>query len=234
MDLTALDAVVNRLEGIDFAALESLGLDMQNLTTKLGVVETNIGSVDDGATAQTVFGNLQKVQDYVDTLEASVGAAGDASAAATVFGELSKLTDIQNLVTKAKSAAEAALGETQGVRTEVGAKGVTPTVYERLKKLDGAMEELKIATETISQSQLETGNVASDMLSKLSKFLDESAKSLGVEGEAVTVKDLAADQARDMKKVHEKLQEINTKLEALRESVGKQDVVVKSWFETGE
>jgi len=34
--------------------------------------------------------------------------------------------------------------------------------------------------------------------------------------------------------VHQKLAEITTKLEALREAVGQQDVVIKSWFESSE
>jgi hypothetical protein len=233
MDLTALEAVVDQLTGIDFDALTSLGIDMDNLTVALGAVETNIGSVDDTSAAETVFGSLKKVQDYVDTLETIVGASGDTSAG-TVFAELAKLTDITTQIGKTKSAAESGLSEIQGVRKEIGAQGLTPTVYERLKKLDGVMEELKIASEAISQSQLETGNVASEMLSKLSNFLNESAKALGIEGEAGSVEDLEPDEATDIQKVHEKLTEINTKLDALREAAGNQGIAVKSWFESAE
>gem|GEM_PF-4201714 len=210
-----------------------LAENVQKILSTVTTISTDIGSTSDDPAAGTVYGDLNALTNYIQTLKTLVGASGDTSDE-TVFGELSKLADIEDTVDSAKSAAEAALGEIQGLRTEVGAKGVTPTVYEKLKRLDGAMEELKIASATISESQLETGNVASEMLSKLSKFLNESAKSLGMEGDISSVAQLQADEAKDIKKVHEKLVEINTKLEALRESVGKQDVVVKSWFESGE
>jgi len=209
----------------------NLSADIETILATVATLEENIGTANDDSSASTVFGDLKEIEDYVDTLETLVGASGDTTDE-SVFGELSKLAEISELVDKAKSGAEGALGEASGIRKELGAKGMTPNVYEKLNNLDSAMEELKIASETISESQLETGNLASEMLSKLSDVVSESAKSLGVEG--MSVEPLSSTEAEDLNKVHQKLAEINTKLDALRESVGKQDVVVKSWFESSE
>ena len=166
-------------------------------------------------------------------MEGLIGASTDTETTATIFGSLAKLTDIKSNVKKAKGGAEAALGEIQGVRQEIGAKGQTPVVYERLKKLEAALKELKTSAEAISESQVESGALASEMIDKLSNVLNESAKAVGLEGTGVEAEGLTKEEAIDNKKISDKLDEIRAKLEALKESVETQDVVIKTYFEGG-
>jgi len=231
--LENLDDVVNELANLDLSQINEINV-------AAAAIEAALGSSTDTVTT-TVFGALNGIESYVDTVEALIGASGDVESAETIFAELSKLATLQEAVNKAKSGAEAALGEVQSVRSEVGAKGATPNVYDRLKIINDAVAEVKIASEAISESQVETGNVAAQMLSKLSKFVGEASEAVGMGGPGgpgggggMGVTPLEADEASDIDKVHSKLAEINAKLEALREAVGTQDVVVKTWFEAGE
>ena len=52
--------------------------------------------------------------------------------------------------------------------------------------------------------------------------------------ETMTVAQLSEKESKDIEKVNGKLEEITAKINALRETMQIQDVVVKTWFESEE
>jgi len=155
-------------------------------------------------------------------------------ASTTVFGSLSQLETIRTTVTKAKSSAEAALGEAQGIRSEVGAKGKNAKIYDKLMNLAEALNGLKTATCVIAESQGEAGSVVTEVLDTLTNFINEAAQALGMGGSGIDVEKLSDEEVFDPKKMNSKLDEIRAKLEGLKESIEKQEVSIKSWFESAE
>ena len=197
--------------------------------------QTKLGATSDTSATESVFGSLTKIENFVDTLETSVGGTTDTSTVSTIFGQLSRLQDIKTNVDKAKSSASSALSEAQAVRAELGAKGKTANAYDTLQKLENSLKELHTATETISESQVESGKLAAEILDTLGNVVNESVKAAGLgEDENLMVSPLSDQEISDEGKIHEKLDEINAKLNALKESVESDEVVVKSWFENSE
>ena len=65
----------------------------------------------------------------------------------------------------------------------------------------------------------------------MTNFLNQQAAAAGLQ-KTMGVSNLSAKESQDMEKVNEKLEEINAKIDALREAMGVQDVVVKSYYES--
>ncbi|HRZ40109.1 MAG TPA: hypothetical protein P5246_03780, partial [Candidatus Omnitrophota bacterium] len=228
-----------------FETLESAGFDptlspnVQNILSIVEQLETYVGTIEDTAAENTVFGDLQEIITYVDTLELLIGtkltdeeaAELDDTEATTIFGQLSQLAKVRVDAESAKNNAAAAMSEAQSLRTELGAKGASTSTYDRIKALQERIDDLKTATQAISESQVETGTLASEILNTLTAFVRESAAAAGLEGEGLSIQDLSTEQAKDREKVTSKLDEINAKLTAIKESIEINDVVVKTWFE---
>ena len=119
------------------------------------------------------------------------------------------------------------------MRKELGAKGKTDSTYEAMQKLDQSLQQLQTATQQISESQLETGKVAQEMVGTLANFVNESTKAAGLGGGSLDVQPLTAEESGDQQKVYGKLDEIDAKLNALKDATETEGVVVKSWFEGG-
>ena len=68
----------------------------------------------------------------------------------------------------------------------------------------------------------------------LTNLVEQSAKALGLAGDGIKIEPLKKGEEVDMSHVNEKLDEIKTKVAVLKESVEADQVVVKSWFESGE
>ena len=66
------------------------------------------------------------------------------------------------------------------------------------------------------------------------KILEQQAKLAGLENTGLMVDNLTKQQAQDMERVNAKLEEIDAKLRALQEAMKVDDIVVKTWFESGE
>jgi hypothetical protein len=75
--------------------------------------------------------------------------------------------------------------------------------------------------------------LAQGAIERLSQFLNAQAQQAGLQ-QTLSVKNLSAQEAKDMEKVNDKLEEINAKIDALREALNVQDVVVKSYYESGD
>jgi len=206
------------------------GEDLTEVVERLKDIQAHIGDETDTDSGETLFGVLSTISEYVDMLETYVGTPTDASTAETVFGNFAS---ISTNINTAKSNAGAALTEAQDIRKELGAKGMTPSTYERIKKLQAMLEDLQTSAQGIADAQSQSSTVATQILNSLSSFLSESAKALGMEGK-LTVEGLAGGEAADPKKVYEKLDEINAKLAALKESVEQDKVIIKTWFEGAE
>ena len=97
--------------------------------------------------------------------------------------------------------------------------------------MESALQDLKTATQTISESQVESGKVSKEIISSLTNFVNQSAKAVGIENKEIQVQNLTEEEAQDQGKVYEKLDEINAKIAALKGSMETNEVVVKSWFE---
>ncbi len=80
---------------------------------------------------------------------------------------------------------------------------------------------------------LETGKVAQEMVGTLANFVNESTKAAGLGGGSLDVQPLTAEESGDQQKVYGKLDEIDAKLNALKDATETEGVVVKSWFEGG-
>jgi len=232
-----------------FETLESAGFDadlapnVESILTKITSVESYIGTETDDGGAGTVFGDLQSIINYVDTLEILMGSYVDQDTAETlsdeglpetVFGMLARLYSIKEDASSAKNNAASAMTAAEAVRAELGASGMSETTYEKIRQLESALGSLRTAAETISESQVETGTVATEILDTLTQFVNQSSEALGIGGDDIQVESLTAQDADDKQKVFEKLDEINAKLSALKEAIEVDDVVVKTWFEAGD
>jgi len=227
LDVEALEAAIQPLTKLDTESLSNLGNNVEAVVTLLG-------TTTDTSSSETVFGHLQAVIEYVDTLEDVIGTVEDETTAETVFAELAKLTTIAENVTAAKNSAASALSEAESIRSELGAQGQIPNTYQRLRNMTTALEELKSAANQISAAHIETGELAQEILGTLTNFVNESAKALGLDSTELTIEDLTDEEAEEEENVYEKIDEINAKLAAIKESIEKDEVVVKSWFEGAE
>jgi uncharacterized membrane-anchored protein YhcB (DUF1043 family) len=214
--------------------------DITTILTNTGTIISRIGTVDDTSTEDTVFGDLFEIQDFVDSVETLIGSSTDA-VDTSLFGSLSSLssiqtdlTTIQEAVDKAKSSASSALSEAAALRDELGAEGKTPNTYSKIEKLDEALAQLRTAAEAISESQVESEQLTTEILTTLGNFVNESAKAVGLGGTGVEVEGLGSGEMSDQSKVQQKLDEINAKLNAIKDAIETEDVVVKTWFASGE
>jgi hypothetical protein len=234
-DTSGTNSLFGKIAGV-LAAVEAipgdstLATNVSSILNTVDSISTTIGTTTDTSAASSVFGDLATIEDIISTLETLLGSSTD-TATTSVFGSLSQLGELKEDVTTVRGSADAAVSELREVRAEIGATGRSPTVYENIQNLKNALEQLETAASTISESQVEAGSISSEILAVLSTFVNESAESLGIEGEQISVSALSPADAKDMTKVYSKLDEINAKLSALKESVGTEGVVMKTWFE---
>ena len=144
---------------------------------------------------------------------------------------MAKLDSIKSNASSAQSSATSALSEAQAIRDELGAQGQTPDTYAKLKQLESTLKEVQTAASSISASQIATSELATQILSSLTSFVNQASSALGITGKDISVENLSAEQAKDEENVYEKLNEINAKLDAMKQSVETNEVVVKTWFE---
>jgi hypothetical protein len=100
--------------------------------------------------------------------------------------------------------------------------------------LEEALIKLQTAAEAISESQVQTGGIALQILNALTNFVNESSKAVGLQGDGMGVAPLSGEDLSDEGKILSKLDEIAAKLDAMRESVETDDVAIRSWFEAVE
>ena len=159
-----------------------------------------------------------------------MGTSTDTADAPTIFGDLSV---VSNIAKGGKSSADAALGYTQELIRDLGVNGANPNAYEKLKLLENAVTEIKKTAEDLTRGQDDSADMVKQVLDLLNQKFSEAAKQAGL-ADTMTVAELSEKQAKDMQKVNEKLEEITAKINALREAMEVQDVVVKTWFESEE
>ena len=165
----------------------------------------------------------------INNVEGLIGGTTDASTVASVFGNLAKVSDFSE---KSKNSASAALALTISIINDLGVNGATPDVYSKLKNLEEAIADIQKATQDLTEGQAEGAGFAKEMLDALNKFLDKEAKKAGMDD--MGAGELSTKDAKDLDKVNEKLEEITAKLNALQEAMNVQDVVVKTWYESGD
>ena len=145
-----------------------------------------------------------------------------------MFGNLN---GANSQVGQAASNAAAAQSYAQQIINDLGVNGATPNVYAKLKNLEDSIQSIQDTTTQIMNGTQNQPGLTQETIDKLTKFLNDEAKKAGLQ-QTLTVKDLSRQEAKDMEKVNEKLEEINAKIAALREAMNVQDVVVKSYYES--
>jgi hypothetical protein len=221
------------------------------ILTTVSAIQTTIGSsTDTGATA-TIFGDI-------NDLQASIG-TNSQSDSSSMFEQLDV---IQEFADTGKSNAAAALGVAQNIEQDLGVFGATPNAYDQLRLLEEYILEIREAAENLTEGQQESGGMAGQIIQKLSEFLQQQAQMAGLgsaspdgsgagsgkgegegEGEAesaagkgpggspLDVDDIAKGEF-DMDAVNDKLEEIDAKINALKEAMDTEDAVVRTWFES--
>jgi len=155
-----------------------------------------------------------------------MGTTSDSEATESVLGKLNNIREISD---SAKSSANASLSIITEIRDDLGINGQTPNLYDKVSDLETTLSELSNLASQISDNQLDYGTVAEDMLDTLGELVNQASKSLGLE---IEIKELVQQDYDNVEKVNDKLQEIDAKLSALKESIAEDDVIIKSWFES--
>ena len=121
----------------------------------------------------------------------------------------------------------------QEIQRDLGVYGATPDIYSRLKDLENYVKDIKSSAEKVTKQQEEAGGVANQIIDTLQKFLAEQAKAAGMQEETMkTPTDDTTAKAKDLEKIHDKLEEIDAKMKALKEAMQNKDVVIKTWYES--
>ncbi|MBL8014446.1 MAG: hypothetical protein JNN05_11425, partial [Candidatus Omnitrophica bacterium] len=184
-------------------------------------ISEKLGGESDTSTSNTIFGDLNTVQ----------GAIGTASTSSTMFDQLDV---IQDFARTGKSNAGAALGTAQEIQRDLGVYGATPDIYSRLSDLEKYVKDIQGSAEKVTKKQDEAGGAIGKIVSTLQKFLEEQLKSAGIQAETLQTTSQLKDVARskELEKVHDKLEEIDATIKALKEAVKNKDVVIKTWYES--
>jgi hypothetical protein len=195
---------------------------VNQILTIVQAVQSTLGTTSDTAANTTVFGNIKSVQGLIGT--------PTSTATTTLFGSLN---GPNSAVNQASNNAAAAMSFAQQIITDLGVNGATPNVYQKLKNLEDAIQSIQDATTQLTNGNNNAPGLTQETIDSLTKFLNQQALQTGLQ-KTLNTKDLSAQEAKDMEKVNDKLEEINAKIAALREAMNVQDVVVKSYYESGD
>jgi hypothetical protein len=221
-DTSSANTLFGKLADVlDQIATISSSTDTTTILTKVTDIQAKIGATTDTSAENTIFGDI-------NTVNGAIGAAS-ADSAGTVFGQLD---DIQDFTRTSKSNAGAALGAAQEIQRDLGVYGATPDIYSRLKDLESYVKDIKSSAEKVTKQQEEAGGVANQIISTLQKFLEDQSKAAGMQEETMKTPTEDAAKAKDLEKVHDKLEEIDAKMKALKEAMQNKDVVIKTWYES--
>ena len=180
-----------------------------------------IGSSADSSAANTIFGDIKYIQ----------GQIGTGTTSATVFEQMDK---IQSFAKKGKDSADAALGVAKNIDADLGINGQTPTAYDQLKIIEEHVKNLQAEAMGLGGKQDATSGLAQEIVTSFKELINAQARLAGLEDTGLRIEDLTKQQAKDMEKVQEKLDEIDVKMRALQEAMKLDDVVVKTWYESEE
>jgi len=194
--------------------------DVATILTAVTSISSTLGGSADTGSSSTIFGDLNSVEDLL-------GAVEDDAATETMFG---KINDIRDNADKGKQSSDSALFIVQGIEEDLGIDGQTP-MYDRIEDLESELANLETIAEAISEGVGESEELSIEMLDTLGELVNQSAESLGLD---VEIKQLTDEERQDTEKVQDKLVEIDAKLSALQESVGQDEIVVKTYFESAE
>jgi hypothetical protein len=140
-------------------------------------------------------------------------------------------TTLFGVANTASSNASAAQSYAQQIINDLGVNGASPNVYTKLKNLEDAVQNIQDATTSLTNGVNNAPGLAQATIDKLTQFLNQQAQQAGLQNTMGT-KGLSAKESQDMEKVNDKLEEIKAKIDALREAMNVQDVVVKSYYES--
>ena len=97
--------------------------------------------------------------------------------------------------------------------------------------MEDAIQNIQDATTNLTNGINSAPGLTQETIDKLTQFLNTQAQQAGLQ-KTLGAKGLSSKEAKDMEKVNDKLEEIKAKIDALREAMNVQDVVVKSYYES--
>jgi len=100
-----------------------------------------------------------------------------------------------------------------------------------LQNLENEIQNIQSATTNLTQGIQNAPGLTQATIDKLAAFLNQKAQEAGLQ-KTLGVEGISQKETKDMEKVNDKLEEIKAKIEALREAMNVQDVVVKSFYES--
>jgi hypothetical protein len=251
------DMSVMTTSTIDWNQMEYFSSNAMNLIDTMQIVFNTIGNVmTDTQDSNTLYGKVLKILAAIEeadltTIKNILGQSSDSADSGTIFGDINNIQDsigvsstattvfdqmdiIQDFAKKGKDSADAALGVTKNIETDLGVFGQTPNMNDQIKLLKDHIQDIQNAAIEIAQQNQSTASIAQQLVEMVRGVINEQAKLSGLEDTGMQIEQLSSQQARDMEKVSDKLVEIDTKVQALREAMQVDDVVIKTWFESEE
>lgn len=219
-DTSSSDTMFGRFAQV-IDAVDDTGLG--DLDDTINAIESIIGTSTDTSASNTVYGTLNNIDTKLGTSESET--------ATTVFEQLQ---DVEDFAKKGKDSADAVLGITRDMERDLGVKGQSRTAYAMLELIRDYITDLQAEAAELKTKQDRTGGLAKQMLDLLTQSLNEQLKLAGLQDTVLAVQELQEEMYANKDVVNDKLEEINSKVEALREAMGSQDVVIKTWFESEE
>jgi hypothetical protein len=199
---------------------------INTITAAIGSLDVNaivalLGRPTDTATSNTIFGDINGMQ----------SAIGESATSVTVFKQMEA---VEAFTKTAKSNAGAAYAEAQKISIDLGVNGATPSAYAKLKELEGYIKDIQASAMALADNQNAPGQMAQQIVGMIKDVLNEEAAKAGLDQTGLTTEGLTEKQAKDTEKIADKLEEMDAKINAIKEAMKLDDVVVKTWFESEE
>jgi len=205
----------------------------------LSNLEILVGSITDPATADTLFGKMNDVGEKMadEKILSLVGSPSDSELADTMFGKLKDIAAASAGISTAQTSAQSAVDGIEDLREELGTEGKTVTAYEILISVSDDIDEIKEHVSSAAGTQIDGATVTAGVFNRLAGDVADAAEGQGLVGiggveggEALA--GITPEQAGDSAEVKNRLEEIRTVLEVIKQStVKEEEPVIKTWFE---
>jgi hypothetical protein len=235
-NLNTLDTNVDSVQAVvgtisDTTASSTLYGRLSGVTSNVSAIVTKWGSY----TADDLIGNTSDLENYLGTPD-------DAASEDTVFGKIAAIdsgSDDSGLTSTTAIYAQNAYDEIQKLRDEIDFNGKTDTAYNILVGLKDTVSGLreridKIPSEAAAHGSDDVVNSLNEALSAL-KEKAALAGYPGVAAEAEELETKAGEGALDLKTLKNQLSELKALLETVKGlmEAGDEKPVIESWLEMG-
>ena len=241
------------ISGIE-AKVNALSATLNTVSTNIANINTIMGTTTDSATTNTLFGkvngvsanasnlasqwgsyNMSDINSYIKSLQEYMGGPNDSCGMLTVFGKVACVSGQTGDITTTLNWANKAYTEIEQLRTEVNFNGKSSTAYDLVNNINTTVGQVKDAI-VKANSEGSEGKVkeVAESVRATKEALKKLASDSGLKG---TIKE--KEQARlgpaTLEGLQNQLIELKKSIETVKATLqGKQEPVVKTWFEKGE